>query len=171
MPIPQNKEELIYAINYSYAKLKVDLEDIPSELTQRKDLPGHAKGTKMSIVNLVAYLIGWGELVLKWNRKEAEGALIDFPETGYKWNELGELAQKFYTDYSALDYPSLLSKLDEVVYQILSLIEQHDNADLYEVSWYEKWTKGRMIQLNTYSPYKNARARVRKWKKEHEKSS
>jgi hypothetical protein len=50
----------------------------------------------MSICNLLAYLIGWNELVLKWLFMDASAKTIDFPETGYKWNQLGQLAQKFY---------------------------------------------------------------------------
>ena len=122
----------------------------------------------MSISDLVAYLIGWSELVLKWNLKKDDGQDVDFPETGYKWNELGKLAQKFYSDYENLDYKSLLEKLENNVEQILDLIKVTENDDLYEKPWYDKWTKGKMIQLNTSSPYKNARSRVRKWKKLNE---
>ena len=35
------------------------------------------------------------ELVLKWLERDADGEPIDFSETGFKWNELGRLAQKF----------------------------------------------------------------------------
>lgn len=170
MPVPKNKEELILAIENSYSKLKKDLEILPLELTSEKELEGHAKGTKMSVSNLVAYLIGWGELVLKWNYKKDNKLDVDFPETNYKWNELGKLAQKFYSDYENLDYAALLIKLDITVGEILILIKKTSNTDLYEKPWYEKWTQGKMIQLNTSSPYKNARNRVRKWKKlNHEK--
>ncbi|MDH8045884.1 colibactin self-protection protein ClbS, partial [Klebsiella pneumoniae] len=58
-------------------------------------LEGHAKGTTISVANLVSYLIGWGELVLHWHDQEAKGKTIIFPEEGFKWNELGRLAQKF----------------------------------------------------------------------------
>ena len=167
MAVPKNKEELIFTIESSYSKLKKDLETIPSELTSEKELDGHAKGTQMSVSDLVAYLIGWGELVLKWNRKK-NGEQVDFPETGYKWNELGKLAQKFYADYQNIDYKSLLIKLDKTKDEILELIKQTTNNDLYQKPWYDKWTKGKMIQLNTSSPYKNARSRVRKWKKLNE---
>ena len=57
-------------------------------------------------------------------------------------------------------------KLDETVAEILNVIERKSNTELYGVSWYEKWTLGRMIQFNTASPYTNARVRIRKWKKE-----
>jgi len=33
------------------------------------------------------------------------------------------------------------------------------------MAWYDKWTFGKMIQLNTSSPFKNAKDRIRKWKK------
>ena len=55
---------------------------------------------------------------------------VDFPETNYKWNELGKLAQKFYSDYRDFDYKSLLSKMDNVVNQILNLVEQTENFEL-----------------------------------------
>ncbi len=167
MAVPVNKEELILAINTNYKKLKKELENIPIELTTLKDLEGHSKGTLMSINNLLSYLLGWQELVLKWNIKKQNKEEVDFPETGYKWNQLGKLAQKFYEDYKNDDFNTLLFKLDKRVEEILKLIENKSNKELYEVSWYEKWTLGRMIQFNTSSPYANAKARIRKWKKEH----
>lgn len=166
MAVPQTKEELLKAISTNYEKLKRELETIPVELTEIKELEGHAKGTQMSINNLLAYLIGWGELVLKWNRKKAVNEQVDFPETGYKWNELGELAQKFYATYNDKNSSELTRQLDQTVEEIMLVIKQTSNQELYEVSWYEKWTLGRMIQFNTASPYTNARGRIRKWKKE-----
>jgi len=91
MPIPTNKSELQLAILTTYAKLKADLEKVPVEIAELKELKGHAKNTQMSAANLVAYLIGWGELVLKWNRQKTAGESVVFPEEGYKWTELGQL--------------------------------------------------------------------------------
>ncbi len=106
---------------------------------------------------------------MKWNDKKERNEPVDFPETGYKWNELGKLAQKFYQEYKDDDFGTLKIKLDETVHQILDLIHRKSNQELYEVSWYEKWTLGRMIQFNTASPYTNARGRIRKWKKLQDK--
>lgn len=166
MAIPIDKEELLQAISLNYEKLKKELSSIPHELTTTKDLEGHSKGTLMSINNLVSYLVGWGELVLKWNNRMDHKEPTSFPETGFKWNELGLLAQKFYEDYKDDDFITLQSKLDNTVNAILSLIESKSNQQLYEIPWYEKWTLGRMIQFNTSSPYTNARGRILKWKKE-----
>lgn len=165
MAIPINKEELQKAIMENFSKLNRELSTIPYEMTTAQELEGHSKGTLMSVNNLVAYLVGWGELVLKWNKKKDNNEAVDFPETGYKWNELGKLAQKFYDDYKNDDFLVLTEKLNKTVNRILELIANKSNEELYEVSWYEKWTLGRMIQFNTASPYANARGRIRKWKK------
>ena len=165
MPIPKNKTELQAAIQETYFKLKIDLERVPLEFANLKEMEGHAKGTMMSPSNLVAYLIGWGELVLKWNKKISKGEDVIFPEENFKWTELGDLAQKFYKDYYQLAYPKLLKKLDQVVLKIMAILEEKNNQEIYKVVWYKNYSMGRMIQLNTSSPYKNARSRIRKWLK------
>ena len=88
-------------------------------------LEGHSKSTLMSINDLVAYLVGWGQLVLKWNDKKSKGLAVDFPETGFKWNELGLLAQKFYKDFEKDDFKTLNTKLDKTTTEILKLIMRH----------------------------------------------
>lgn len=165
MAIPKNKDELQKAIIDNYKKLTTELLSIPTNLTTIKELEGHSKNTLMSINNLVAYLVGWGQLVLKWNDKKEKRLNVDFPETGFKWNELGQLAQKFYKDYEKDDFKTLNGKLDKTTNEILKLIESKTNVELYELVWYDKWTLGKMIQLNTSSPFKNAKDRIRKWKK------
>lgn len=165
MPIPKNKGELQNAIEETYSKLKKDLERVPLDFADLLEMEGHAKGTMMSPSNLVAYLIGWGELVLKWNKKISKGEKVIFPEEDFKWTELGDLAQKFYKDYEELAYPKLLKKLDQVIKKIMIVIEGKNNEEIYGVVWYKNYSMGRMIQLNTSSPYKNARSRIRKWLK------
>src|SRR5690606_18249190 len=100
MPVPQNKTELLFAIEQNYARLAADLARVPPGLANEKTLVGHAKDTTMSVHDLVAYLVGWNELVLKWHAAMRAGVPVDFPETGYKWNDLGRLAEKFYADYA-----------------------------------------------------------------------
>ncbi len=166
MAVPQNKDELLKAINANFDKLRRELTDIPDNMVRNRSLDGHAKGTMMSSADLVAYLVGWNELVLKWLDLDAAGEPVDFPETGFQWNESGRLAQKFYRDYEAVPYPQLVERLDAAKNRIVSLIEARSNDELYGRPWYEKWTMGRMIQFNTSSPYDNARGRLRRWKKE-----
>jgi hypothetical protein len=163
--VPQNKRELLDAIGRGYQKLADDLSRVPPESARDATLAGHAKGTWMSVSDLVAYLIGWHLLVLKWCDAKAHGRPVDFPETGYKWNELGRLAQKFYADHRDISYVDLLRQLADVHSRIVAHVEQETDAALYGTPWYGKYSQGRMIQLNTASPYSNARGRLRAWKK------
>lgn len=165
MSVPTSKDELLTAISVTFERLFEDLKQVPAERTKAREMEGHAKGTQMSVADLVAYLIGWNELVLKWLAHDARGTETDFPETGFKWNELGRLAQKFYRDYEALEYAELLERLLAAKTNIVEQIDVRTNDQLYGQTWYGKWTMGRMIQFNTSSPYANARVRLRKWKK------
>lgn len=165
MSVPQTKSELLFAIDKNFSKLMSYLSAIPPELTADSSMEGHAKGTEMSVHDLVSYLLGWNALVVKWITSDAKGMPVDFPETGYKWNQLGLLAQKFYSDYSELSYSSLVTELQAVKNEIVKLIDERSNNILYGKPWYTKWTMGRMISFNTSSPYANANGRLRKWAK------
>ena len=165
MAIPTNKAELADAVRLNYLKLRSDLDGVPEALSREPTLEGHAKGARMSVHDLVAYLVGWCELVLKWRAGKTAGEPVDFPETGYKWNELGRLAQKFYADHADLSYPALLDRFAAAKDRILDMIDLMENDDLYGKPWYEAYAFGRMIQLNTSSPFDNARKRLRRWKK------
>ncbi len=165
MAVPNNKQELLDAITTNYRKLVEDLASVPPGRAREPTLDGHAQGTRMSVADLVAYLIGWNRLVLKWCDAKAQGLPVDFPETGYRWNELGRLAQKFYAEHAGQGYPVLLAQFAEVYARIVALVERETDATLYGGPWYEKYPLGRMIQFNTSSPYANARTRLRRWKK------
>lgn len=166
MSVPASKPQLIEAITSSFGKLLSALDEVPPELVEECSLEGHAKGTRMSVANLVAYLVGWNELVLTWLERDASGQPIDFPDTGFKWNELGRLAQRFYQDYEAVPYPELLERFQAANRSLLAAVASRDDAELYGRAWYRQWTMGRMIQFNSASPYANARARLRRWLKQ-----
>src|SRR5690606_3536738 len=115
MDIPKNKNELLQASAMAYERLKIELLTIPPELTAAAELEGHVKGSVISVNNLLSYLIGWGELVIKWYTKKEAGEAVEFPDTGYRWNELGRLAQKFYKDYEGHGFHALTDRLEQVV--------------------------------------------------------
>lgn len=163
--VPANRDELLGAIETNFDRLITELRGVPLSLVAECSLEGHVKGTQMSVSDLVSYLVGWNELVLKWLERDASGEPVDFPETGFKWNELGRLARKFYSDYQGIPYSRMLERLEAAKARIVTIIISRSNDDLYHRPWYGKWTMGRMIQFNTSSPYDNARKRLRKWKK------
>ena len=168
MAIPNSKQELVEAISTTYAKLAQELARVPPALARDPVLEGQVKGTRMSVCDLLAYLVGWNERVLHWHAQLRDGKRIEeiaFPAEGFTWNALGNLAQRFYADYAELSMDELLQRQQQAKDQLLALIESHDDAQLYGQPWYTHYTMGRMIQFNTSSPYANARTRLRAWLK------
>lgn len=163
--VPKNKDELLCEIQIHSQKLFSELEKISENDVYKKELEWQVKDTFVSIHNLLSYLVGWWELVLKWENIKSSWKEPVFPETGYKWNELWKLAQKFYLDYENISFENLKIKFDETVKEIIKMIEWKTNEELYEKLWYTKWTHGRMIQFNTSSPYKNIKSKIVKWRK------
>lgn len=167
MAVPANKAELLHAVVDGYDKLARELVRVPLDLARTQTMPGHAAGTMMSPADLVAYLVGWNELVLSWHEDRAIGIEPAFPAEGFAWNQLGDLAAKFYTDYQDLPWPELLARFETAKNGILDLIHGLSDEELYGDPWYGKHTAGRMIQFNTSSPYANARRRIRAWLREN----
>ncbi|UNB51766.1 ClbS/DfsB family four-helix bundle protein [Mycolicibacterium sp. YH-1] len=167
LAVPSSKEELVHAITGEYDKLVRDLARVPAEQVRERSLPGHKANTLMSPADLLAYLLGWSELILTWHEQRDAGIEPSFPASGYNWNQLGDLAQQFYRDYASLSWTELLDRFNAAESRVLSLVLKMSDEDLYGKPWYGKYTAGRMIQLNTSSPYANARRRIRSWLREN----
>ncbi|WP_320008815.1 ClbS/DfsB family four-helix bundle protein [Maridesulfovibrio sp.] len=163
--IPKNKEELENAIKTAAEKLFADYRTIPHECSRVPGVEGNVKGTEISVCDTVAYLLGWGILVIKWHTLKSRGEKIDFPESGYNWNQLGDLATNFHEQYKDWTYEKLLDEYETTLKKILTIISRTSNKDLYEKTWYKKYTFGRMIQFNTSSPMKNIRTKIRRFKR------
>lgn len=165
MAIPSDRQSLLAAVETNFARLMGVIEAIPTDRVGEATMEGHSAGSHISVRDAVAYLVGWNELVLQWQARREAGEAVDFPETGYRWDELGRLAEKFYRDYDDLPYPELVDRLRRAKNDIVALIAAQSDQSLYGEPWYGKWPLGRMIQFNTSSPYANTRARLQKWRK------
>ena len=163
--VPKNKEELQKSISVAFKKILADYSTIPPKISREIGVIGNVKGTEISVSDTISYLIGWGKLVLKWYDLKSKNQPVDFPETGYKWNELGQLAQHFHSEYHDWSYDKLIKEFTATTDRILILVESLDNQKLYDETWFEKYTLGKMIQFNTSSPMVNMRSKVRKFKK------
>jgi len=117
----------------------------------------------------LAYQIGWGKLLLNWEQEEKKGKTPVMPAKGYKWNELGSLAQSFYERYQNKDIVYLRKEFSKVVKKIEGLIESLEEDELFsphQREWTgDKWAMVKWIQVNTIAPYKSARTKIRRWKK------
>ena len=99
MAVPTSKDELLAAIEKTFAQLSGDLDRVPPAAVRQPVLDGHVKDTMMSPADLVAYLVGSNQQVLTLHRRRAAGLPDEFPAPGIKWNELGLLAQRYYSEH------------------------------------------------------------------------
>lgn len=164
--IPQNKAELLSAIRQAFDKILHEYRTLDPALVRECEIAGNIQGTRINVADTLAYLIGWQNLVLKWHYKKQHHQAVDFPDTGYNWNELGKLATRFHRQYQDWHYTDLLQQFITTTEAVISLVESLSNEQLYAENWYNRWTLGRMIQLNSASPMKNILARLRKFKKQ-----
>ncbi|RLP70007.1 DfsB family protein [Mycetocola reblochoni] len=163
MAVPATKDDLLAAIEKTFAQLEDDLDRVPTDAARQRVLDGHVKDTLMSPADLVAYLVGWNQQVLVWHRRREHGLPDEFPAVGVTWNELGLLAQRYYAEHAEDSWPALRRQLREAKDEIVAVVDGYSDAELYGSPWYGKWTMGRMISFNTSSPYANARRRLRSW--------
>lgn len=165
MPIPQNKKDLQDVLRQNYKKLRAELVNIPTNLSRKETVEG-----RISVADIIAYQIGWGKLLLNWYAEGKKGHIPAMPAKGYKWNQLGDLAKKFHSDYRHKSLEELLPIFDSVVEKVIEIVDNETNENLYKLGIYEwtgdKWPLGRWINVNTSSPYKSASAKIRKWKRE-----
>ena len=63
--VPKNNEELQASIIVGFEKILADYLVIPFEILSEISIAGHVKGTKISVVDTISYLTGWGKRVLR----------------------------------------------------------------------------------------------------------
>ncbi len=165
MTVLKNKDELIKDIETTYNKLRPEF-DLDQDLAMEQTMTGQIKDTQMSVHNLVSYLTGWGQLMLEWDDFYQKNQQVPEIDTNYS-----ELAKSFYKKYEDVEYSELLKQFDQTVADILKMLGSKTNDQLYNNVWHKtksgsEYSFGRLVQFNTSSPYKNARNRIRKWKKE-----
>lgn len=165
MPAPTTKEALRTLVQNEYAKLVEEVELVPTALAREPELEGG-----VSVADLIAYQIGWGRLLLGWYEAGKQGRAPILPAEGFKWNKLGDLARHFYMVYEDVSITDLLTEFKEVVDGILAMIEENQEAALFTPGlypWMGRWHLAKFVAVNASSPYKSARAKMRKWRKGH----
>jgi hypothetical protein len=94
------------------------------------------------------------------------------PASGFKWNQLGDLALTFYEKESNKPLTQLRNEFKVVAQEIIGWVNSLEEDELFQLNqrnWaVEKWPVIKWVQVNTIAPYRSARTKVRRWKKENE---
>lgn len=118
---------------------------------------------------MIAYQLGWLNLLQSWDADEQNGHEVVTPAVGYKWNQLGALYQKFYDDYQDQSLAQLQDRFKMAVDDLISWLAGFSEDELFH-SGGRKWASStwpiwKWVHINTVAPFKNFRSKIRKRKK------
>ncbi|MWP47173.1 ClbS/DfsB family four-helix bundle protein [Gilliamella sp. Pas-s27] len=162
-----SKQQLLDEINKT-AKLFIDEFAVLSE-SQKDTL---VEGVDRTPAQMIAYQLGWLNLVKSWDDDELAGQTPELPAPGYKWNRLGDLYQHFYETYQDLSLQALIHSFKQQIEIWNKWIESLSEDTLFikdtrnwTTPYPEAWTVARFIHINSVAPFKSFRTKIRKWKK------
>ncbi|MBS5954520.1 MAG: ClbS/DfsB family four-helix bundle protein [Paraclostridium bifermentans] len=163
----KNREELILEIS-NRSKLFIDEFNCINE----KDKDKLIDGVDKTPAQMIAYQLGWMNLILDWESKEQQGITVVTPTPDYKWNNLGGLYESFYKKYDVYTLVELCDMFVETEKKIIQLINAYTDIELFqqgERKWSSStpsnWPIWKWIHINTVAPFKSFRTKIRKWKK------
>lgn len=121
---------------------------------------------------MIAYQLGWLDLIMGWDKDEAEGKQVVTPCEGYKWNNLGALYQSFYDRFSLHSLTELQNIFKEKVSDFVQWLDGFKEEDVFTAgsrkwasSTPSNWPVWKWVHINTVAPFKSFRSKIRKWKK------
>lgn len=162
----KSKTDLIQVIHKSYLLLDEEFEGIDNS---DKDMA--IPEVDKTPAQIIAYQLGWLNLVKAWDRDEKAGREVIMPAPGFKWNQLGEMYRSFYETYADCSLDELRRLFRAVVEEWISWIDSLSEDELFTQgarSWTgnkPNWPLARWIHINSAAPFKSFRAKLRKWKK------
>ena len=121
---------------------------------------------------MVAYQLGWMELLLGWEREEQAGKQVVTPAPGFKWNQLGGLYEQFYRRWEQASPEDLIDQFGILLGEVIQMTGGMTDSELFESgqrAWASstpsKWPVWKWVHINTVAPFSTFRAKIRKWKK------
>lgn len=157
------KIDLAQNIQVAYDKLITSVQRVP--FTKRADRSIAGSGGQVSIVDLIAYQIGWGQCLISWYTAGINSEQPVMPGDGFtKW-EYAKIAQSFYQKYAYDGAVQQLAVFATVVVQIIAIAtEEQKRGKLDQLgvwSWCtlatgKQWPLSKWIQVNTVAPYRRA---------------
>lgn len=163
------KSPLSKSIVKEYNKLIKLLENITDTNYNLNLVEG--TGGKVSVNNLIAYQIGWGNLLISWYNNGINDKILIMPGDGFSsWDYVG-LAKHFCQKYKYANQNEQIKAFNTIVLQIVDIVEHEfitENLDKIGIwSWCElasgkQWPLSKWVQVNTVAPYKRASGLIRK---------
>lgn len=146
------------------------------EITE-SDKDKRLEGVDRTPREIIAYQLGWMELMQSWDRDELQGREPVLPAPGYKWNRLGPLYRSFYDMYRDESLSQLREAFIATIGELTEWIRGFSDDELFlpggrkwAASTPSGWPVWKWIHINTVAPFKSFRGKIRKWKKQNSNS-
>ncbi|MCL2578552.1 MAG: ClbS/DfsB family four-helix bundle protein [Oscillospiraceae bacterium] len=121
---------------------------------------------------MIAYQLGWMELIRGWDADELAGKEVVTPAPGYKWNQMGALYQGFYGRCKGKTLDELTEAFNMSVESLIGWLSGFSEEELFSPggrkwasSTPSNWPIWKWVHINTVAPFKSFRSKIRKWKK------
>jgi len=162
-----DKEALINEIKKTAELFIKEFDDV-LENDKRRLIEGVDKRPQ----EMLAYQLGWMELLRGWDSDELAGKKVVTPDPSYKWNQLGKLYQGFYEKYNDYTLIEMKEMYYSAVNSLILWVQDFNDDELFNPggrNWAKStpsnWPVWKWIHINTVAPFKSFRSKIRKWKK------
>lgn len=134
MPRPKTKNDLIDLSSLNYEKMMAIVKPLPLKTISQAGACEH-----WSIKDILAHLHAWHLMYLRWYTEGMAGEKPEIPAPGYTWLTTPALNAEIFTRYNDTDLDEILVLLDESHHQIMEIIENHTDEELFTKQRYG-WT-------------------------------
>lgn len=160
MPRPTTKKQLLEAIEVERKALEKFLDELsPAQLTQ----PGLVG--EWSAKDVLAHLIEWEQMLLKWHAAGLKGEMPVTPSEEYNWAQTPLLNQKIYEKHRDRSLADIQKDFKSSFKKMLSTIQGLSDEDLFthgRYAWTKNNTLGAYFVSSTSSHYHWARTTMKK---------
>lgn len=163
----ENRQELITEI-----EKRADLFIKEFAAIEESDKDKFIEDIDRTPCQMIAYQLGWLNLLMQWDNDEAKGKDVITPAPGYKWNNMGGLYQSFYDQYADRTLVELQAQFEQTVTTFVGWLAGFTDEDLFTAgsrkwasSTPSNWPVWKWIHINSVAPFKSFRSKIRKWNK------
>jgi hypothetical protein len=160
MPKPTTKSQIIETAQKERAALEELLATLTPEQMTQPNLIGD-----WSAKDVLAHLIEWEQMAMKWYEMGARGKVPAVPSEDYNWGQLPQLNHTIYLKRRDRSLADIQKEFKSSYKKIMKVIESIPEKELFTRGQYT-WTRNNLLAAYfvsaTSSHYRWARGEIRK---------
>ncbi len=152
MPRPVSKEQLLTAMKKEHGKLVDQLATLSTEITNQTS----ETIENWAVKDVLSHVTAWEQMVVCWYHAGLRGEVPQLPAPGFNWRQIPALNQQIYEAHRLESYDTVKQNFDVSYAEILSVVNEVDNVDLFtpeRYAWTNKNTMGTYFVSATSSHY------------------